>query len=459
MARKVFISVLGTSNYGECRYIVPNVFNSKPVRFIQEATLEYLQKQMEWGKDDVAYILLTKDAYQHNWIDNGQSDRNGNTLEQEGLRTRLNAMHLPFAVHEEKGLPIGNNETEIWEIFSRVYSLLEEGDELYFDLTHGFRYLPMLILTLGNYARYLKNVSIKSITYGNYEGRNRETNEALIVNLLPLAVVQDWAFAAGEYVLNGDVRALCSLGRKELLPILRTEGDTDKGVALLRKWVDMLEKVVLERQTCRSTDIIQSRNLNKLFQAADKAKSDVIPPLAPLFEYVQDSMKPFDRAENIKNALSAAVWCCDNGLYQQAITLLQEYIVSVVCVKQGMDKLDRAKRELVNKAFEIAQNSIPVENWNADAEEVDEIYALLKTPWIQDRECVNFFSQLKDLRNDINHAGMRVGAREVLKLRKTIENLVHGCQKAFAYPYRPRCRWIQDLVRVCQKAFAYPQSK
>lgn len=434
MARKVFISVLGTNDYKECVYACGG-YKSAPVRFIQEATLEYLQKQKAWGQDDVAYILLTKEAYQRNWVDNGQIDRDRNRLEREGLCTRLNAMHLPFEVSPEIELPLGNNEEEIWDIFSRVYSLLKEGDELYFDITHGFRYLPMLVVVLGNYAHYLKNVSIKSITYGNFEGRNKETGEALIVNLLPLSLVQDWAFAAGEYVSHGDVRALCSLGREELLPILRTKGDVDNEIVSLRKWVDMLEKVVLERQTCRSMDIVKSKNLDNLFQAADKAKADVIPPLAPLFEFVQNSMKPFDRTENIENALSAAVWCCDNGLYQQAITLLQEYIVSVVCVKQGFDKLDRTKRELVNKAFELAQYDNPklIEEWKIDAEELDEMYALLQTPWMQNRECVNFFSQLKDLRNDINHAGMRPQSRDSLRLRKSIEDLMHLCQKAFAY--------------------------
>lgn len=435
MARKVFISVLGTSNYGECKYIVPDTFVSTPVRFIQEATLEYLQKQEVWGQNDAVYILLTKEAYQRNWLDDGQLNQDGVALRQEGLQSRLEKMSLPIHVETIVNMPVGNNEEEIWEIFNRVYEVIHDGDELYFDLTHGFRYLPMLILTLGNYARYLKNVSIKSITYGNFEGRNRETNEALIVNLLPLAIVQDWAFAAGEYVSHGDVRALCSLGREKLLPILRAGGDADKGVVSLRKWVDMLEKVVLERQTCRSVDIVLSKNLDSLFQAADKAKSDVIPPLSPLFEYVQNSMKSFDRTENIENALSAAVWCCDNGLYQQAITLLQEYIVSVVCVKQGFDKLDRTKRELVNKAFEVARydNYKLIEDWKIDAEELDEMYVLLQTPWMQNRECVIFFSQLKDLRNDINHAGMRPNSREVLRLRKSIEDLMCLCRKAFAY--------------------------
>lgn len=104
-------------------------------------------------------------------------------------------------------------------------------------------------------------------------------------------------------------------------------------------------------------------------------------------------------------------------------------------MKQGFDKLDRTKRELVNKAFELAQYDNPklIEEWKIDAEELDEMYALLQTPWMQNRECVNFFSQLKDLRNDINHAGMRPQSRDSLRLRKSIEDLMHLCQKAFAY--------------------------
>ena len=37
MARKVFISVLGTSNYQECKYVTAS-YKSQPVRFVQEAT-------------------------------------------------------------------------------------------------------------------------------------------------------------------------------------------------------------------------------------------------------------------------------------------------------------------------------------------------------------------------------------------------------------------------------------
>ena len=44
MARKVFISVLGFTNYSECIY-TKDAYKSHSVRFIQEATLEYLLQQ------------------------------------------------------------------------------------------------------------------------------------------------------------------------------------------------------------------------------------------------------------------------------------------------------------------------------------------------------------------------------------------------------------------------------
>ena len=38
---------------------------------------------------------------------------------------------------------------------------MQDGDELYFDLTHGFRYLPMLVMVLINYSKFLKYAAEK----------------------------------------------------------------------------------------------------------------------------------------------------------------------------------------------------------------------------------------------------------------------------------------------------------
>jgi len=71
---------------------------------------------------------------------------------------------LPDSIIKE--IPDGKDTDEIWEIFDIIYNALEEDDNIYIDITHSFRYLPMLLLVLLNYAKYLKNIKIKQITYG-----------------------------------------------------------------------------------------------------------------------------------------------------------------------------------------------------------------------------------------------------------------------------------------------------
>ena len=68
MARKVFISVLGTGFYDACKY-VKDGFISSETRYIQQATLEYLKVKNNWttvnAEGDVIdriVILLTNGA-------------------------------------------------------------------------------------------------------------------------------------------------------------------------------------------------------------------------------------------------------------------------------------------------------------------------------------------------------------------------------------------------------------
>src|SRR5574344_1597860 len=197
MARKVFISVLGTGFYDTCKYVNPtDKFISSETHFVQHATLEYI-KANEWTADDVILILRTKKAREDNW-DKTITNRFDVKAQSEKPYIRLESiidrMNLRCKT-STLSIPDGINETEMWIIFTILFDALKDEDELYFDLTHSFRYLPMLLLVLGNYAKFLKEITVKHISYGNYEARNKENNEAPIVDLLSLSQLQDWTFA------------------------------------------------------------------------------------------------------------------------------------------------------------------------------------------------------------------------------------------------------------------------
>ena len=214
MARKVFMSVLGATNYTECVYY-DDEFRSSPTRFIQAAMFEKVISK--WSPNDCGYIFVTsgkKGSFEKNWNDNGHKKIGSDEpILSKGLKTLCFEMNLPCRI-----IPVeiknGDNEKEIWENFRKIFDCLQPDDEVYFDITHGFRSVPMLVLVLNNYSKFLKNTKVKSITYGNYEARN-EKNEAPIISLNSLSELQDWTSAANMFIESGRTTKLSQLLKSE----------------------------------------------------------------------------------------------------------------------------------------------------------------------------------------------------------------------------------------------------
>ncbi len=464
MANKKFISFLGGSNYQYCDYWKDGK-SYGDVRFIQEATINYLIEKENWCNKDEVIILLTKDANSLNWVNGGHKNKETKEilcdkrtgLPYEGLHTRLEKYDLTIAPVPE--IPNGNDEFEIMKIFKTIFDLLDEGDELYFDITHGFRYLPMLIIVLGNYAKFLKNVKIKSITYGNFEV-SKQIGHGIIVDLLPLSILQDWTYAAGQYLDSGNAKPLIKLSEDNYKPILRDSKGNDVTAQNLRYFTTNLNNVIDDFKFCRGLSIINSDNIAPLKEAIKQLGENTIEPLIPILKKISDSFLNFDAEKDIKNAYYASKWCFDNGLYQQAATILQEAVVTLVCQRNNIpidNKEDQ--REIVNKAFKLSVKGKKEEegnNWEKIEESEKPILRiLLHDNIIDNNEFAKTFDELTGVRNDYNHSGMRTNPSECKKLKKNIESIINRCEVLFEnyvsnkeklfinFSNHPSCDWSE----------------
>lgn len=426
MARKVFISVLGTGLY-ESGIYTKGEFKSTETRFIQQATIELLGCKETWTEDDKICILLTEQARKLNWDVTVRKARcTGEEIPYEGLKNILEKMDLKPTLLD---VPIsdGKDEKEMWDIFQTVFNLLQEDDELYFDLTHSFRYLPMLILVLGNYAKFLKNVQIAHISYGNYEARNE--NGSPIVNLLPLTALQDWTFAAANFIHNGQSEELVQLTKDAITPILAATLGKDEGANSLKKLFTTLETIISNMQTCRGLSITQEADVFKLKQSIESSSADIIPPLVPVIKKIEKSFSNFSADANTINGLHAAQWCYKNRMYQQAITILQETIVTIICKQVNLSIKDEKERGLVNSAFYIVSNKKQhdEDSWSLDYGSRDEavkiVRELIQLPIVN--ELSQVFSDATKLRNDFNHAGFRPNPSRINKIRNNIGKCIN----------------------------------
>lgn len=383
-----------------------------------------------WSAYDIAYILMTKDSELKNWQDFFYKDRD-TQKPLCGLDSCLKQMNLPFSICPVKNLPDGNNEDEIWQIFQRVFNeCIQDGDELYFDITHGYRYLPMLIVVLGNYAKFLRNITVKSITYGNYEISNFGKNPGLIVDLLPLSALQDWTYASGQYIRSGDASTLVKLGNDTVRPLMKIHKGQDKNTNNLYAFVKSLDGLTKELRTCRGSELIAAKTLKRLSEACSDIEAATIPQLEPLISKIQESLTPFSLDEDVKNGFAAVNWCFNHGLYQQAATLLEESIITLLCKCADLDWMNRTHRDLVSAA--IYCQTHPEEPLKEQYKEQQKIILSIQKAMGFEELC-SVYTPLSELRNDFNHAGMRVNHSKpddiVIKLQTYIATTKEIFQK------------------------------
>ncbi len=420
MARKVFISFLGTSWYGECKY-VRDQFESEKVRFIQEATLNYLHQLSPWTYDDVAYILLTNRARKQNWWDFGVENHDTH-VRYKGLKSRLGESKLPIKIQPLYNIPDGNNEQEIMDIFMRLFNELQDGDELYFDITHGYRYLPMLTLVLGNYAKFLRNVTVKSITYGNYEARDKATKKAPIVDLTMLSNLQDWTHAAADFIENGSPEKMVALSESDLIPILKETEGANKDAVETRRLSRLLIPYAQDFHTCRGLNIYNATNVKPLKNQLAIVEDVMLEPMNPVMEKLREDVACFSDGASVDNCFKAAWWCFNRGLYQQAITFMEEAAITFFCLRHNIPINEPQKRELVIKSANyIKGEEDDIENeCKVRDEEMPIVKMLCGDPILRNKSMIEILFAVADLRNDVNHCGFRPNP---LPSKKVITNI------------------------------------
>ncbi|ACX73077.1 CRISPR-associated protein, TM1812 family [Methanocaldococcus vulcanius M7] len=388
------LSFLGTGNYKPCIYEFNGTLSEK-TRFAQEAIIQKLCK--DWGEEDKIIIFLTEGAKIGNWY--GENYKNEKELT-EGLKERLKKLNLKAEIIPVD-IPDGNTEEEIWKLFKIVYDTLEEGDEVYFDITHSFRYLPMLTTILLSYAKVLKNIRVKRILYGNIYGETPK-----IMDITAFDTLMSWTNAIDKFLSGGYAEDIVKLAEREYYPRLKESKGKDEFARNLRFVSNQLNTFMEYLATVRGP-MIDEYGYNKLRNAIDAVLKSInegssIEPMIPLLERVKEKLSDFED-NDIYNGLKAVKWCIDHNLIQQGYTLLQESIVTIICKKFEFDELDREYRMLISSALNIKGQDIPEDNWNEFAKKNKEL--IKETISKCDDELSKIFVEITQYRNNLNHAG------------------------------------------------------
>lgn len=435
MARKVFISFLGTNNYLQTHYDFGNGEISRPVRFVQEALISSICK--DWTENDRIYIFCTKDALKMNWEDNGharfnEKEEKDQKIEKIGLKRRLKENFNLYHLVEQVDINEGFTEKDIWIIFDCVYDKLQLKDEIYFDVTHAFRSIPLFSTVLFNYSRFMKDTNVVLINYGAFEklGPVREVREipiaervAPIIDLTNIVRLQQYTDMASSMVTFGRI--------KHISKMLKTENNTASPIIeQLSKSIEDFDNSLLANRMNEiksGKSIIAIRNNIKALR-----KLDIPNPIKKVIGRLDSEIKDFVAEDSNKNIEAAIEWAVKYKMLPQAYTLGQEYIISLLC-EQMKDKnpfTDKKKTEnrrnfrmYLSSLCSISEDDIKEENFR----EPLSLHLKLTRELLKDETILNLrpdYSELGEKRNAVNHAKGNVTYRE---LEEEFYSLYHKC--------------------------------
>ena len=422
-SRKVFLSFLGKTDYKECFYTFEKE-KSKNVKFVQNAIVGIFENNF-----DKRYILCTKSA----------KEKHYDSLVRE-LGYNFEAVDISEDI-TEKG---------IWEIFQQIYDVLNENDEIVFDITHSFRFMPMLGITLLQMAKFLKNVKVKKVFYGAFEmsrlSKNingEEIKEAPIIDITSFSMLQDWILAGYTLVNTGRAEEIEKLAKNDLTPILKESKGKNEEARNFRKIADKIQQMTLNFRTNRGNEIITAHEMKEINESVKEIKeSNLLKPFKLVIENIYSDTKKFEY-KNEENIIYSIQWCIDKDLIQQGMTMLQEGITTLVLKEIGkenkytdinirdiisyvLQSLNR-KNELeaekekeldiqkLEKLSEILSESLEFNKEEILQKETKKLKKIVEERVLKEKilniekikELSKRFADISGIRNDINHAGFR----------------------------------------------------
>lgn len=409
MARKVFISFLGTTNYTQIHYEIDGI-KSAPVRFIQEALLDRICT--EWNNEDRILIFYTNDSQRMNWYDNGHEKTfaDNEKIGLESILKKKNYAHLVEGVKIDDGF----SEDEIWSIFNIVYGKLKMDDEIYFDVTYAFRSIPLFSTVLFNFAQFTKGTTLKSVHYGAFEklgpafkvrAMPLEERIAPVINLTNLIKLQDLTQVANGFIEYGKIGRVGDILSTSTFP-QKLSQTVDK----LKQTIEKLDGYILTNRLkeIKEAKFIKEINepINKLLKSNELRTAEV-----EILNKLQSRLSVFTENSD-SNILAAINWAFEYDMIAQAYTMAQEYIISLVYEwhqdrnfytdEKAKDR-ERNFRMFIGAILGISRKDIDADKFTGHlAHNVELAKSLLEETVI--KEIRVGYKTIADNRNILNHA-------------------------------------------------------
>ncbi|NUQ70594.1 MAG: hypothetical protein HUU17_07210 [Chthonomonadales bacterium] len=299
------------------------------------------------------------------------------------------------------GIQLPNDEAGMWSLFRAVQGEMT-GPNVALDVTHAFRAIPFVAMSVAGFARATNPEAVAAIYYGAYEARD-DDGVAPIIELTSLVSVLDWTAAVGAFQRYGDaaiIAKLIGLERRRLA----SAGRRDDLTALGQVAGD-LERASADLLACRPRLVSETARRSR---EAINRHAETTKERTPAFHAVRNTLLGALGALAVDTGgmsprimleaqLAMVRWYVNHGHPLHALALSREWLVTLVCILRDLDWESRERRDEAER--HIHNREVP--------------------PDVADR-----FDRVSQWRNDVLHCGMRASAMSAETVLKNVAKLL-----------------------------------
>jgi CRISPR-associated DxTHG motif protein len=327
----------------------------------------------------------------------------------------------------------GLTEQDLWEIFQKVTGVVSMNSRVVFDITHGFRSLPFLVFLATAYLRQVRNVEVEKIVYGAFEARDRETNRVPVLDLTPFVSLLDWLTGVEALRSRDDADQLASLLQDaQSRPWRQQDAKSIDNVGLPRRLGRFANTILGLSQALHQARPIEIMDCaSRLSEQLPDVQEEVdrwAKPFSVLLEMVANEYTPFSSGnpekvniENLHRQAAIIRRYADKGLAMPALSLSREWLVNYVIMYIDPENWlvlnsRMAVEERLNKS---ARHYIKRKGCNDLLDMVGS--DMIKIPHISN--VIKAWASITDIRNDVDHCGMRENPVKVDKVLSVVQGL------------------------------------
>ena len=227
-----------------------------------------------------------------------------------------------------------NNQDEIWDNFEKlleIKELIQEGDEIYLDITHGFRYMPILNIFLLEFISIFKmpTINIKGVYYGMFSDNISE-----IIDFKIFFDLLEWTKAINMFKYNSNAQQLI-----ELLSKNTTHNDATK----------IFSQFNSNLQLANMSSLWQfMKGASKKIKVLGDSNNKIIKLLSGDLIAMTER---FDKEKQSDFQYELAIWLHENNNHALSYIALYEAIITKSCELKKYDVNSRDSREDAKKSL------------------------------------------------------------------------------------------------------------